>query len=454
MKLVTEKLGFGKSSSTLTSSQRHLKSKTESMKTTSFFSTIQSSKSSKSQTLYLTMEDLDQRSIRNFKLSSQFVSGLLGINLLYMMLAFTLQKSILIKENLACKACNISLTYLLFFLTAAYMALTVRNLKVFTGPKDFKKVLFVRSKKFVLGLFAGISGVACLLGQTTSVLCQNIRFPVYTVCLLVFASQTLILLANFKIANEIRKDCEFSIAMESEESGSVSAQGNGSKTEKFEGSFCIYRSSKRNRRNKWRGRRHRAKNGGKSSKEGQSNPKEVNKPSLSNADIFENEKPKEEKKVIQVNSRRSRYSRKAKHPIRGIRISFGPKTHSQDSISTQTSDSPNQSQNSGLNEFDPEDPSKQFVSISEKNNQQIRTSIELDIDNKIIKKINDEKFQDNISEESSDSIEDLGEFEVEIDNDFKEEGRNGTSFYTTPTKRLEEQFRRVWISDKKEDRRW
>ena len=378
-----------------------------------------------------------------------------------MMLAFTLQKSTLIKENLACKACNISLTYLLFFLTAAYMALTVRNLKVFSGPKDFKKVLFVRSRKFVLGVFAGIGGVSCLLGQSTSVLCQNIRFPVYTVCLLVFSSQVLILFANFKIANEIRKDCEFSIAMESEESGSVSAQGNAGKREKFEGSFCIYRSSKRNRRNKWRGRRHqRAKNAGNPSKEEKS--KKAPQNSISNADIFENEEPVKEKKVTLVNSRRTRYSRKAKHPIRGIRISFGPKTHSQDSISTQTSESPNQSQNSGLNEFEPKDPSKQFdVSFPETDKKQggsqiekIRTSIELALDNKIIKKINEDTFQDNVSEDSVDSFEDLEEFELEIDNDFKEEGRNGTSFYTTPTKRLEEQFRKVWISDKKQDRRW
>ena len=465
MKLVTETLGLGKSLSASTSSRQHLKSKTQSIKTTSFFSTVQSSKSSKSQTLYLTMEDLDQRSIRNFSLSSQFVAGLLGINLLYMMLTFTLQRSTLVKEDLACKACNISLTYLLFFLNAAYLALTVRNLKIFSGPKDFKNVLFVRSKKFVLGLFAGITGVTCLLGQTTSVLCENIRFPVYTLCMVVCVSQTLILLANFKIANEIRKDCEFSIAMESEESASVSGQGTGSKvgknSEKFEGSFCIYRSSKRNRRKKWRGRRHHQK--GRNNKNYNefdnkaNNASNKNQGIISNADIFENDKDEAkqvENKVTNVNSRRSRYSRKNKHPIRGIRISFGPKTHSQDSISTQTSESPNQSQNSGFNEFDQGNPSTKFESSPmkkkiQKNNiaHKTSTSIEFEMNFK-------NKIKDNVSEESSDSIEDLEEFELEIDNDFKDEGRNGTSFYTTPTKRLEEQFRKVWISDKKEDRRW
>lgn len=468
MKLVTDKLGLAKASSCSMSSNRHLRS--QSAKTTSFFSTVQSTKSANSQTLYLTMEDLDQQSIRNFRLSSKFVAGLLSLNLLCMILAFSLQRSLLVHENLACKACNISLTYTLFFLTSAYLALTLRNLKVFSGPKDFKNVLFVRSKKSVVGLFVCISGLACVLGQSTSVLCQSVLFPVYTLCLLVLASQTLILFANFKIADEIRKDCEFSIAMESEESNSVSAknsQSGAANQEKFEGSFCIYQSSKRGKRKRWKKRRNarRAQKKGDEYREFDGRSLKISNKKcgiISNQQIFGNEGKTGEATRISTGHRKPRRGRKDKHSIRGIRISFQPKTHSQDSISTQTSESPNLSRNSGLKEFSPHkskatgeeakrgEPVEKNTSIELAQSELIQ-KFEFGPNSQILSKASSQKRAQILIEEGSescDSIVDLEEFELEIDDEFKAD-RNGFSFYTTPTKRLDEQFRKVCISDKK-----
>lgn len=478
MKLVTDKLGLAKASSCSMSSNKHLQK--QSIKTTSFFSTMQSTKSENTQSLYLTMEDLDQQSIRNFRLSSKFVAGLLTVNLLCMVLTFTFQRSLLVEESLPCKACNISLTYTLFFLTSAYLALTLRNLKIFTGPKDFKNVLFVRSKKSVVILFICISGLACLLGQTTSVLCHDVVFPVYILCMVVLMSQTLILLANFKIANEIRKDCEFSIAMESEESGSVSAknaQGQPIRNqEKFEGSFCIYQSSTREKRKKWQKRRNarRTRRTVQDYKEFDGKSLRIsNKKSqmVSNKDIFENE-PKKEKVEIQNRRRRSRRHGPERHSIRGIRISFQPKTHSQDSISTQTSESPNQSQNSGLREFSPQKPKNagadtsgqikppekdtsigKIQSPSKKNTH----GFEFGSNSKILSKMSSQngvELENESASESCDSIVDLEEFELGIDDQFHGTGRNGLSFYKTPTKRLDEQFRKVCISDKKIRANW
>ena len=448
------------------------------MKTTSFFSTVESSKSSKSQSLYLTMEDLDQRSGRNFRLSSQFVSGLLGVDLLFMMLVFTFQRHTLARESLACKASNIALTYLIFFLCACYMSLTVRNLRVFAGVKDFKNVLLVRSKQFVVGAFALISGLTCLLGQTNTILCDEVRFPVFTTCLVVLFSQTLVLLANLRISNEIRKDCEFSIAMESEESGTVSAKGEQPKyNEKFEGSFCIYQSSTRNRRGKWRGRRRRkrqAKNPPEYREwEGRSTRVSGKKPTLiNNNDIFENDDPEEQvEKVIQLKPRRPKYLRRRRHEIRGIRISFGPKTHSQDSISTQTSNSPDHSRDSGLNEFDlrpmepPFDTSLEHTATGSDPKPGHGNDAPLDSANQTNVYSTDKKAtppdalekdasSNDCSSLSSDSFADLEEFNVEIDQNFKAEARGGFSFYKTPTKRLDEQFRKVCLSDKKQVSHW
>ena len=476
MKLVTDKFGLCKTSSTTASSNHHLNTQTNSVKTTSFFSTIHSSKSATSGALYLTMEDLDQQSIRNFRLSSQFVTCLLGLNLLYIMVSFLVQRHDLLNESITCKATNISLTYLLFFLTAAYMALTIRNLKIFSSPKDFKNIYVVRSKKSVFMLFIGMISINTVLAECTTFLCTNIQFPVYTLCMTVLVSHILILLANFKIANEIRKDCEFSIAMESEESESTSAANAHIKksTEKFEGSFCIYRSSKRDQRKKWRGRR-RGKRGRRNMKgykeyDGKSVKLSDQKPTIINdQDIFENtdQDNHREQAIVAYKTRKSRNRKSNKHNIRGIRISFGPKTHSQDSISTQTSESPNQSRNSGLNEFY---PGKQSIKIIHKD-KNVNVSIEKDIESKNTmgntkefkfhensKMLSDLNSQDMRKKEdsirSSDSFEDLEEFELEIDDEFKPSDRNGFSFYATPTKRLDKEFRKVCNSASKQIGNW
>jgi hypothetical protein len=385
------------------------------------------------------------------------------------MITFSIEKSNFLGESLTCKVSNISITYLLFFLTAGYMALTVRNLKIFSGPKDFKNVFFVRSKKIVFFLFLVMSGITCLLGQSATMLCHNICFPVYTLCMTVMVSHVLILLANFKIANEIRKDCEFSIAMESEESESASANNNQNNKEKFQGSFCIYRSSKRDKRKRWRGRRRRQKGRRTQNDEKESKGKSLHKKKsmmVNENDIFEDENIKSStNKVMVVKPRKQRYTRQAKHSIRGIRISFGPKTHSQDSISTQTSESPNQSRNSGLNEFSSKNESDHFnrsenepnlnISIEDNFNKgkNFETKIDFHENSNLISNFENVNSKEN-SVKSGDSIDDLEEFELEFDDEFKTTIKKGFSFYATPTKCLDKEFRNVCLSDKKEIENW
>jgi hypothetical protein len=292
----------------------------------------------------------------------------------------------------------------------------------------------------------------------------------------------MILFGNLRIANEIRKDCEFSIAMESEESENVSAKGDQKTSkynEKFEGSFCIYQNPARNRRSKWRGRRvrrHQKKQDheaydAKSTKI--SNKKTI---LINNKDIFENDDC-EDGKVTFVKPRRSRYMKRRKHEIRGIRISFGPKTHSQESISTQTSESPNRSRDSGFGSKDlpntletslerkAQDDSSLEVPVKSDALKKVYTdpsknkmfgSSEKDLKENIRKLVPEFKVEDegdNVSL-SSDSFADLEEFQLEIDQEFKENERSGFSFYKTPTKRLDEQFMKVCLSDKKNMSQW
>jgi hypothetical protein len=266
--------------------------------------------------------------------------------------------------------------------------------------------------------------------------------------------------------------------MESEESESTStANGNIKKnTEKFEGSFCIYRSSKRDKRKRWRGRRRgqRGRRNANDYKEfdGKSVKLSNQKPQINNQDIFENgdEDIKKEKKIKVFQSRKPRNRKQNRHNIRGIRISFGPKTHSQDSISTQTSESPNQSRNSGLNEF----PMEKSKIEEQRKEKQVNTSIENEIKihkNSMLTDTKEFKFQENSnmlsdlhskdivkekeeSVQSCDSFEDLEEFELEIDDEFKCAQRSGYSFYATPTKRLDKEFRKVCNSASKKIGNW
>ena len=425
----------------------------------SFFSNV-NSYSQNQEELYLTIDDLDQKSITSFKQASSLVSSLLVFNIAFILLAFTFERTNLMKESLSCRASQITITYLMFFGSVVYLSVTIRNLKVFSSPKDFQNLYLVGSRRQVLGIYQAMIALIFLEMQIGKETCQRISFSINTLGMFTLICQTCVLLINLKICNDVKKACELSVAMESDESetNSKDPKVRYAQKEKMEGNFCIYENNtraRRNRRNNKRRRRgqdrgnQRTRQAGNIRKNttttlmGQEARLASNK-SKSNSNLNNQNFSNENYMESNLEKARRAFQRKpnSKKEVRGIRISFQPKTHSIDSISTQASEERDSSSSMKIN------TSNELNICNQSSNQfgdltvQKKTNFDEEVKN---------EFNDCFSNES-DSIADIDEFQLEIDLDFdcKEISNNGLSFYKTPTKRLDKQFRKMCLSANKD----
>lgn len=245
-------------------------------KHTTFLSNIGSTADSD---MYLTMEDLDQKSVRDFRRVAHLVAALLFFDMLFLILGFAIEGRHLLHETTTCKLGSLGLTYIVFFIDVGYLLATFNNLGQFGSPRDFRKLTLVSSRRQLLLVFQIVFAVCLLQMHLPNSVCTRTSLFFDSFALLTVFLHSIVFYANFRQCEHAAKTCSFSEAVQSEIAESVAASvchmddnnktHNGdlaSAKEVFEGSFCLYppprapkRRTKRSRRRKRRVRAQRPK---------------------------------------------------------------------------------------------------------------------------------------------------------------------------------------------------
>ena len=245
-------------------------------KHTTFLSNIGSTADSD---MYLTMEDLDQKSVRDFRRVAHLVAALLFFDMLFLVLGFAVEGRHLLHETTTCKLGSLGLTYIVFFIDVGYLLATFNNLGQFGSPRDFRKLTLVSSRRQLLLVFQIVFAVCLLQMHLPNSVCTRTSLFFDSFALLTVFLHSIVFYANFRQCEHAAKTCSFSEAVQSEIAESVAASvshmddinkpQNGdlaSAKEVFEGSFCLYpqprapkRRTKRSRRRRRRVRAQRPK---------------------------------------------------------------------------------------------------------------------------------------------------------------------------------------------------
>ena len=266
----------------------HSKSSGGRNKSVSFFSKVDP-KSAKNGQMFLTLEDLDQKVVRDFGTRSRISLSLLAFNMMFIMLGFFFEKINFQGENVLCKVCSLSSVYSVFFLNCVLTAVSLRNLKVFSSPKNFGSLWLVTSKTQIVGTYIIVFWVSLVQMQLPHHLCHNIQLYLDSLGLVTIFLHSLNVWVNMRLCCQLNETRDFSVALESEDSEKASdcemAEGNqyigglgqmgnqilpqnlhrtNAVKENAESSFCLYqtnsRRQRRNMREKRKGRRRKRQN--------------------------------------------------------------------------------------------------------------------------------------------------------------------------------------------------
>lgn len=363
------------------------------IKNVSFFSNVNQS-SNNQQDIVLTLEDFDEKVILEFKRNSYFVFSLLLFSLCFIIASFSFEKYLLMEECFLCKSFHISLMYLVFFSTGVLFIVTLRNINKTKKPKDLQNLLLVNNRNNIFLIYGLMVLLNFLQLQTTQMFCPSLSFLTNVTTLSSVIAQTFVLISHLRIESKIKDSNELSVKMES-----VSSEVN-SKQNQIDFNDCINEINRRKSRNSRKQRKF-----------------------AQTRRIFQRSKPKEiteKKNGINIEDQMERNleaareifeQRQRNKEIRGIRISFGPKQNSIDSISTRESS----------------DITSPFSSLEDKGQ-----SIDAECPS-----FNNSSFDDSC------------DFEFEIEENCSKPLKNKSSLYETPTKRLDKQFRKICLSEDK-----
>ena len=266
----------------------HSKSSGGRNKSVSFFSKVDP-KSEKNGQMFLTLEDLDQKVVRDFGTRSRISLSLLAFNMMFIMLGFFFEKINFEGENVLCKVCSVSSVYSVFFLNCVLTAVALRNMKVFSSPKNFGSLWLVTSKTQIVVTYIIVFWVSLVQMQLPRQLCHNIQLYLDSLGLVTIFLHSLNVWVNMRMCCQLNETRDFSVALESEDSekasdcemaqskqyvGSLGKMGDqmlpqnlqrkNAAKENAEGSFCLYqtnsRRQRRNMREKRKGRRRKRQN--------------------------------------------------------------------------------------------------------------------------------------------------------------------------------------------------
>lgn len=201
---------------------------------------------------YLTMGDLDQKSVRDFRRVANFVAALLFFDMLFLVLGFALEGRHLRTEGTACKLGSLGLTYIIFFINTAYLLVTFKNISEFSSPRDFRRLSLVGSRRQLLIVFQAVFAVCLLQMHVPNTLCKRTSLFFDSYALLTIFLHSIVFYVNFRQCDQAGKTCSFSEAVQSEMAESVAASTHMTEFAKAGNSFCIFEKSQAQKRRKKR----------------------------------------------------------------------------------------------------------------------------------------------------------------------------------------------------------
>ena len=211
---------------------------------------------------YLTMGDLDQKSVRDFRRVANFVAALLFFDMLFLVLGFALEGGHLRTESTACKLGSLGLTYLIFFINTAYLLVTFKNISEFSSPRDFRRLSLVGSRRQLLIVFQAVFAVCLLQMHIPNTLCQRTSLFFDSYALLTIFLHSVVFYVNFRQCDQAAKTCSFSEAVQSEMAESVAASTHMTEFVNGGNSFCFFdkhESQKQRKKRRMKMKRERKK---------------------------------------------------------------------------------------------------------------------------------------------------------------------------------------------------